>query len=181
MLLCLSLLLDFVSVLACEKSSCWSRLCVVRATYNSNSLALPVAYYVYLLECTAPPHFWWRCGAQFSKPWPSFRPKCVIFWYLYQTWSLEFIPASVNPYPFSNFQNKMVKFYSLYQTKIAKKKPIPFGATHTYVAYTGECTRPQFRGFLFPCESHLLHLHVLLSLLSLRNRSPALNSIEFHL
>ena len=32
------------------------------------------------------------------------------------------------------FQTKMVEIYTLFQTKTAKKKP--FGAAHTYTAYT---------------------------------------------
>ena len=35
--------------------------------------------------CT-PQHFGWGCAARFSKPWPYFRPKYMIFQTPFQTW-----------------------------------------------------------------------------------------------
>ena len=36
----------------------------------------------------------------------------------------------------------MVKIYTLFQTKMAKNKPIPFSAAHTCKSYMGECPLP---------------------------------------
>ena len=36
---------------------------------------------------------WWWCAARFSKSWPSFRPKNVIFHTRFQTWPLKSLPV----------------------------------------------------------------------------------------
>ena len=36
---------------------------------------------------------WWRCAARFSKSWPDFRPKNVIFHTRFQTRPLKSIPV----------------------------------------------------------------------------------------
>ena len=40
-----------------------------------------------------PGNSWWGSAAQFSKSWPYFRPKIVIFHTRFQTWPLKFIPV----------------------------------------------------------------------------------------
>ena len=40
-----------------------------------------------------PGNSWWDCAARFSKSWPDFRPKNVIFRTCFQTWPLKFIPV----------------------------------------------------------------------------------------
>ena len=70
----------------------------------------------------------WGCAAQFSKSWPYFRPKNVIFHTLFQTIPLKSIPVfrpeSANTLIHSRsslknltrFQTKMGKVYIRFQT-----------------------------------------------------------------
>ena len=39
-----------------------------------------------------PRNSWWGCAARFSKSWPYFRPKNVIFHTRFLTWPLKSIP-----------------------------------------------------------------------------------------
>ena len=41
-----------------------------------------------------PGNSWWKCAAQFSKSWPYFRTKNVIFHTRFQTRSLKSVPIS---------------------------------------------------------------------------------------
>ena len=73
-------------------------------------------YQVIALRLGAPRNFWSGCAARFSKLWPyQFRPK----------WCLKFIlilrPGFWNPYSFSDSGTKMIKSFTLFQTKTAKK------------------------------------------------------------
>ena len=40
-----------------------------------------------------PKNSWWGCAAQFSKSWPYYRPKHVIFHTRFQTWPLKSMPV----------------------------------------------------------------------------------------
>ena len=40
-----------------------------------------------------PRNIWWGCAARFSKSWPYFRPKNVIFPIRFQIWPLKSIPV----------------------------------------------------------------------------------------
>ena len=45
------------------------------------------------------PKFWvgpWGCAARFSKPWPYFRPKYIIFHTPFQTWPRKSVPINLN-------------------------------------------------------------------------------------
>ena len=67
---------------------------------------------------------WWGCAARFSKSWPYFRPKHVIFHTLFRTRPLKSIPV------FSPGRNCHTRI----KTKTAPKRKnthTPFGAAHT--------------------------------------------------
>ena len=65
-----------------------------------------------------PQNFGWGCTARFSKPWPYFRPKYMIFHTPFQTWPRK---SEINEHvPCQNhtlFQSKKAKTISYFRIK----------------------------------------------------------------
>ena len=71
------------------------------------------------------------------------------FWillFLYYSFGVEktntFIRSRGSLENHTRFKTIMVKIYTGFQTKMAQKPCIPFGAAHTYIAYIGEYPPP---------------------------------------